>query len=389
MIGVLLLTIALHFALVLATFPRISVAQNLSAEVLAYGLSAEERNHAFHRYVAHNDVDGWTHGTSRPATQAPCIVKVPYRIDGVAYELAVNAADPKTHTIAANVQTKFNAVKGLQDALVRSISKLLRERARRCADNQLPGEFCSCLYSHMSYRNVFTQPNLIGLCPDHTTMEDFKETPPILTVEESQKVIEWAKRHRNDTGTVGGERDSVDGSPSYTYDIKGPPFHTLCEIAGVDRTEFKAKFRQNVIRLLAELPVAYKDYRLSNKSDARWFDRVFDSEDRDDVWMFVREYSPTGRFKLGWHRDACSYSLNLSLNSPEEFEGGELQLFLGSAENFQQVIVPNARARVGCGVAFGPNVLHSVKRLKKGKRWSLVVFFAKRTDDEFLPCFEF
>ena len=96
MIGVLLLTIALRFALVLATFPRISVAQNLSAEVLAYGLSAEERNHAFHRYVAHNDVDGWTHGTSRPATQAPCIVKVPYRIDGVAYELAVNAADLKT-----------------------------------------------------------------------------------------------------------------------------------------------------------------------------------------------------------------------------------------------------------------------------------------------------
>ena len=46
------------------------------------------------------------------------------------------------------------------------------------------------------------------------------------------------------------------------------------------------------------------------------------------------------------------------------------------------MVVSEARTKVGHGVGFGPSVPHSVSRVTRGTRWSLVVFFDKRRDFE-------
>ena len=142
-----------------------TAAYNLSAEVFAHGLSAEDKIHAFYRFVVHDDIDGWKNVALRPLAASSCTFRVPLEIDNVMQYIEVDAANPNLNDLASQIQKQYIAVKNLKSTLIRSISKILREKSQKCADGQLPGSFCSCMYSHMSYRNVFTQPNLIGLCP--------------------------------------------------------------------------------------------------------------------------------------------------------------------------------------------------------------------------------
>ena len=369
---------------------RVVASQILSSTVL----SNQDKLFVFQRFIIQNNLDGCQNYLSLVNLQqqqqqlqqlqqaSSCTFPFSFSVDHQEYQIDVNGLKPNANKISQEIQQKFNQVKGLQSILYESIVQTLRSKSQKCAESKSEymhtfKNYCNCMYSHLSSRNILTQPSVIGMCPVTAIQSDFKVTNEILSIQESNKIILWAIDQRNKNTNVGGALDSVDSLPSFTYDLNNQPFHTLAYIIGVELNDFKERIRQQVINVFSTLDIAFNDPRFQVNS---WYDNLFDSDKRKDVYIFVREYDPLGRDGLHWHRDACSYSLNLSLN--DDYRGGNLELFLDA-----KVQVANSRNIVGRGIVFGPNVAHRVAKVTRGTRWSLVIFIDKRKDEEFLPCF--
>lgn len=88
-------------------------------------------------------------------------------------------------------------------------------------------------------------------------------------------------------------------------------------------------------------------------------------------FQFTRYDAPNGKY--GMHIDKTlngpvrKLSLTIQLSSPEEYEGGELALQWG----IEPEVMPKAQGKL---VAFPSYVLHEVKPVTKGTRYSLVAW---------------
>ena len=371
--------------------------RTMSTELLSASiLTREAKHHAFHRFLLKNDIEGWNmwfRSLLTTASPQACTFSIPFKVDGIQHAIEINAAKPDAAQIAREIQRLFN-VEALFIQMMEEITNTLRNRGRLCtlfhtltlrnefsvdSDYLDYYDFCSCMYSHASHRNSLTQPMIIGLCPELATIADFKVTPEILSRQESKKLIEWAKQKKKSNSNDGGPLDSVDGLPSFTYDLGGVPFQTLSNITESDPDEFARRFRSKVLNVIEELPISYGDSRIGG-TDSGWWKRLINSAHRDDIYIFIREYSRGERSSLDPHRDACSYTMMFALNDPTEYEGGLLNLYVS-----QKVIFP--QYPTGTSLVFGPNVVHSVDKVVSGTRWSLVIFLGKRKDEEYPECY--
>jgi predicted 2-oxoglutarate/Fe(II)-dependent dioxygenase YbiX len=386
--------------------------QTQAFELLNSTLPMPLKRGLYQRFIHHADHLGYQrfmahakHTRNETLDHLPINIEIPFMVDNQMYSVTLDDNHMKDpHGIASTVQTSFPNVLGLERQMYTGVVHALRERAVNCAsacldvdakaclDAQEYADYCHRLYTKISLRMHVEQPNVIGMCPALATKQDYAVVEGIVFQPEALRIIEWArtqKQQQLDLRRQGEQPnlDSVDGLPSCTYDLDlnktVPPFQTLAETMQVTLAQLKTRIKERVLPSLAALPIAFKDPRLTNDD---WIDQLFQSKNTSDVYIFVREYSMDkgGRSELHWHRDAASYSINLSLNSNEEYDGGHLSLYLGGD---QEVVVPKARSKVGHAVAFGPNVVHSVSQVTKGTRWSLVLFFGKRVDEEFPDCF--
>ena len=83
---------------------------------------------------------------------------------------------------------------------------------------------------------------------------------------------------------------------------------------------------------------------------------------------YIRKYAPETRASLPAHTDRSRLSVSLALN--ENYEGGDL--FYTDAEGNAQ----NVSLRKGDAFVFGGDLMHGVRPVRKGVRYSLVVIFA-------------
>ena len=404
MIQLLILLLLVHLTTtsssLLQAQQNLQILRSQSHDLLTSNYNTWIKISASRRFLERSDFDGFdnfmlhAHHHHPPSPRAQhhqrCLFSLPFSVDGVLYHVDIDGNRPDVNQVSIKIQNQFPSVDKLQSVLFVRITEMLREKARECAGDGASNEgYCVCMYSHISPRVMLLQPMVIGMCPSLSTTADQVDIPNILSNKESALLIDWAIQQKaikavNTHGEQsGGELDSVDGLPAFTYDLDqsgAAPFHVLSDILGVSRTALKRRWKPIVLNHFKKLPVSFGDVRMEKES--QWFDKMFSSVSRNDVYVFVREYSAVGRPTLQWHRDACSYSINVSLNSDSDYEGGELGMWMDS-----KVMISKGRAQVGHGVGFGPTVAHSVSRVTRGTRWSLVMFFDKRKDVEYPGCF--
>lgn len=139
-------------------------------------------------------------------------------------------------------------------------------------------------------------------------------------------------------------------------DIDTPVLATLA-------TSFIARSRlERLCSAALSLPITAADDR-SKETKVPW--------DSDECSAFVRRYSNETRQGIKWHADASAYTINIALNSAAEYTGGELMAMLDTKI---QVV---AREGAGCATVHGANILHTVKSVSFGERFSLVIFIRK------------
>lgn len=75
---------------------------------------------------------------------------------------------------------------------------------------------------------------------------------------------------------------------------------------------------------------------------------------------------------IGPYRPYCKLAVSIQLNSPDEYEGGELAFF--SIGSFEEVDTLINRER-GAMSVFPSFVPHKVNKIRSGSRYSLILFF--------------
>ena len=84
--------------------------------------------------------------------------------------------------------------------------------------------------------------------------------------------------------------------------------------------------------------------------------------------LYVRKFGPEIRASLPVHTDRSRLSVSLALN--EDYKGGDL--FYTDAEGNDQIV----SLRKGDAFLFGGDLMHGVRPVRDGVRYSLVVIFA-------------
>ena len=86
--------------------------------------------------------------------------------------------------------------------------------------------------------------------------------------------------------------------------------------------------------------------------------------------MQIAKYDESEQGFFDWHMDVSpgflsrKISLSVPLNSPDEYEGGELE--------FNEGVLRTLPQKAGCVISFPSFVLHRVTPVTKGCRYSLV-----------------
>jgi hypothetical protein len=326
-----------------------------------------------------------------------CESKLAFSVDGRRHYATINMLSPDVDASARTAARMHPRVDGLEESLRAGLVRHLRPGATRDCQEDLARLLNSRIRRH--------QKLLPGFCPAFAMADDFEEVGELIFSNEAARLIAWARAQMEGNSSGFRVNDSVDGSPSYTFDLPLPTLRSLAEImmAGQEPTGALAsrRLQQRLLSRLwpafAALPVAAGDARLDSPG---WLEQeLWNSPIRDDVYGFVRLYSKDTRKGLQMHRDSAMYSVNIALNEGSEFEGGDLVLALGgerdsssssssSSSSTRRLYAPTGRrAAVGSGIAFGANVPHGVTEVTWGQRWSLVLFFTKVRDDELPPCF--
>jgi len=134
--------------------------------------------------------------------------------------------------------------------------------------------------------------------------------------------------------------DDVDGCPDFQVNLSETKLRALIGHDAVDRL-----------------------YRLPKQLDVDGAPQRFER-----VGMFLRMYEPHTRPWMQFHVDANRYTVNVALNSDDEFEGGRL---MGVFDHKVQRI---GRAE-GDATCHAGSVAHAVSSMISGTRYSLILFF--------------
>ena len=344
----------------------------------------------------------WRRFAARALRKDYCPDRVPYSVDGRVYEVFVpNTMSPDVRTLARVASRRHPGVAGLEASLFRGIVQELRKRAHACRNSSAVSQtwFCQCAERRVAPRVWRDQRSLVGLCPSYAMAEDFATVPGLVLPPEALRLIAWASDCQGNTNCVprtvaagaeaassaAAELDSVDDMPAFTTDLGPPALPALARVMGVTEGALLNRLAARLLPALRGLPCARGDLRLRNDG-AEWLQSLLHGN-WDQIYGFVRQYSPGTRPSLMWHRDAAQYSVNIALNSYDEFEGGNLLLALGGRGERGASLSPERRGKIGCGVVIGPNVPHAVSPVHRGTRWSLVLFFSKLRDYELPQCF--
>lgn len=150
----------------------------------------------------------------------------------------------------------------------------------------------------------------------------------ILSAEDSDEIIEIAERDGWNLAL-----DSVDDQPAWEKDLAK---HRIGELV--------------VIRMRNAISRAFPNVTLTGYK------------------LYVRKFAPEIRASLPVHTDRSRLSVSLALN--EDYEGGDL--FYTDAEGNDQIV----SLRKGDAFLFGGDLMHGVRPVREGIRYSLVVIFA-------------
>ena len=103
----------------------------------------------------------------------------------------------------------------------------------------------------------------------------------------------------------------------------------------------------------------------------------FDLHSIVDSIQYTEYYDDGGHY--GWHMDIGPHPINhrkvsitIQLSNPEDFEGGELELWTGSG-------IQNVEKHKGCAILFPSYMLHRITPVTKGVRKSLVLWIGGST----------
>ena len=149
----------------------------------------------------------------------------------------------------------------------------------------------------------------------------------ILSAEDSDEIIEIAERDGWNLAL-----DSVDDQPAWEKNLAE---HRIGELVAV--------------RIRNAISNAFPNMTLSGYK------------------AYIRKYAPETRASLPAPTDRSRLSVSLALN--EDYEGGDL--FYTDAEGNAQ----NVSLRKGDAFVFGGDLMHGVRPVRKGVRYSLVVIF--------------
>ncbi len=149
--------------------------------------------------------------------------------------------------------------------------------------------------------------------------------PRVFSLAECIEMIEFAE-----TEDWCIDRDSVDDHPAWELNVLP---HPLGKSAA-------ARLRQ---RLLEQRP----EIQLKNYS------------------IYIRKYGPASRPSLAFHEDRSLVSFTAALN--DDYEGGA---FIAIGDDNEEKCIPLS---IGDAVVFGGNVLHAIRPVTTGTRYSIVM----------------
>jgi PKHD-type hydroxylase len=103
----------------------------------------------------------------------------------------------------------------------------------------------------------------------------------------------------------------------------------------------------------------------------------FDLHSIVDSIQYTEYYDDGGHY--GWHMDIGPHPINhrkvsitIQLSNPEDYEGGELELWTGAG-------IQNVEKHKGCAILFPSYMLHRITPVTKGVRKSLVLWIGGST----------
>jgi PKHD-type hydroxylase len=103
----------------------------------------------------------------------------------------------------------------------------------------------------------------------------------------------------------------------------------------------------------------------------------FDLHSIVDSIQYTEYYDDGGHY--GWHMDIGPHPINhrkvsvtIQLSNPEDYEGGELELWTGAG-------IQNVEKHKGCAILFPSYMLHRITPVTKGVRKSLVLWVGGST----------
>lgn len=105
-------------------------------------------------------------------------------------------------------------------------------------------------------------------------------------------------------------------------------------------------------------------------------------------FIFLKRYKPGERVDIPPHRDECSYTHNILLSDPNEYEGGDFYFYEDSSDpvlrkitrsdftDFANVKLPIIQMKQGEVISYeGIRHVHGVLPVTKGERYVLTYFF--------------
>ena len=182
--------------------------------------------------------------------------------------------------------------------------------------------------------------------------------------------------------------DSVDGCADHQINltqadlwrlIGGPAAHALWRLA--DRALTVEQERQEHATLaIAKLAAEQEDS--ASEGEDSCSDEIEASPEEEEqrplsaaVEIFVRRYSPTTRPWFPFHQDRATMTVNVALSDDAAHEGGRLLcVYAGKVHRLER--------SEGSATIHRSTLLHAVSRMTSGVRYSLILFFGQRSNDE-------
>ena len=168
-----------------------------------------------------------------------------------------------------------------------------------------------------------------------TTHPVLANVPAVLSVAQCTQLRRFFDNKIKDDAVV----DNVDGCPDHQVNIHVNKLRKLIGAAALER--------------ILAIPVTHL-----GDDNAQTFSRI---------GVFLRKYQADGRPWMPFHADGNAYTVNIALNSDDEFVGGRLLALYQQGLH----VVPRQTGNATCHAG---SVYHAVSAMQAGTRYSLICF---------------